>query len=236
MSLGHGASIVRDSLVLYLDAGNIKSYPGTGAVWSDLSGNGNNGTLANGAFFSVNTIAFDGVDDLVTLNSSAQFTPNTSAFSIEIAYQSNTNSVRTIPSTIYGRFRYYFDHVYSDNSARFAYVKKEFESTGSFVVNQVNFTNLRPKGSWNILTVSYVRDGENGTLYSYVNGVYNSSSTATRISNYTLTAEYIGNSNHSGLNYYAFDGNVGAIKIYNKALSNTEVAQNFEALRGRYGI
>src|SRR6056300_1567619 len=45
MSLCHGASIVRDGLVLHLDAANVKSYPGSGTTWYDLSGNENNFTL-----------------------------------------------------------------------------------------------------------------------------------------------------------------------------------------------
>ena len=239
MGLGHGASIVRDGLVLYLDAANKKSYGGSGTVWNDLSGNGNGGTLVNSVGYNSNnngSMVFDGVDDLITLNSSAQFGPDTPSFSIEIVYQSNINSIRTIPSTIYGRYRYYFDHVYTNNSARFAYVKKEYESSGSFVVNQLNFSGLNPKGSWNVLTVTYMKDGENGTLYGYVNGAYNGTSTATRISNYPLAFEYIGNSGHSSANYYVFDGNVGSVKIYNRILSNTEIQQNFNAIRGRYGI
>jgi hypothetical protein len=63
MSLGHGASIVRDGLVLYLDATNPKSYPGSGTTWKDLSGNGNNGTLVNGVGYTdanKGSLVFDG--------------------------------------------------------------------------------------------------------------------------------------------------------------------------------
>jgi hypothetical protein len=63
-----GPNIVTDGLVLYLDAANQKSYPGTGTTWNDLSGNGNNGTLVNGPTFNSDnngSIVFDGVDDYV---------------------------------------------------------------------------------------------------------------------------------------------------------------------------
>jgi len=59
-------SIVQDGLVLYLDAGNKASYPGTGTTWTDLSGNGNNATLFNGVNFDINNggaLVFDGIDD-----------------------------------------------------------------------------------------------------------------------------------------------------------------------------
>jgi hypothetical protein len=52
MALSHSPSIVTDGLVLCLDAGNPKSYPGSGTTWTDLSGNGNNGTLVNGVGYS----------------------------------------------------------------------------------------------------------------------------------------------------------------------------------------
>jgi hypothetical protein len=64
-----GPNIITDGLILSLDAANPKSYPGTGTVWNDLSGNGNNGTLINGPTFSSNnigSIVFDGVDDYTT--------------------------------------------------------------------------------------------------------------------------------------------------------------------------
>ena len=48
MGIAYNTSIVRDGLVLHLDAANKKSYPGSGTVWSDLSGNDRNGTLLNG--------------------------------------------------------------------------------------------------------------------------------------------------------------------------------------------
>jgi hypothetical protein len=66
MALSHSPSIVTDGLVLCLDAGNPKSYPGSGTTWTDLSGNGNNGTLVNGVGYSgdnLGSLSFDGVND-----------------------------------------------------------------------------------------------------------------------------------------------------------------------------
>jgi hypothetical protein len=52
MGLGHSPSAVTSGMVLALDAGNTKSYPNTGTTWTDLSGNGNTGTLTNGPTFN----------------------------------------------------------------------------------------------------------------------------------------------------------------------------------------
>jgi len=60
-------NIVTDGLVLYLDAANTKSYPGSGTTWTDIAAR-NNGTLTNGPTFSSangGLIVFDGIDDYV---------------------------------------------------------------------------------------------------------------------------------------------------------------------------
>ena len=70
MGLAHSPKIVTNGLVLCLDAGNTKSYPGSGTAWTDLSGRGNNGTLTNGPTYSSTnggSVVFDAVDDYVTV-------------------------------------------------------------------------------------------------------------------------------------------------------------------------
>ena len=76
MSLFHSPSLVTSGLVLCLDAGNPKSYPGSGTTWTDLSGRGNHGTLVNGPTFnSANggSIVFDGSNDYVELTAILEF-------------------------------------------------------------------------------------------------------------------------------------------------------------------
>jgi len=60
MGLGHNPSITTDGLILYLDAANARSYPGSGTTWFDLSGFGNNHTLANSPTFSSGAFTFNG--------------------------------------------------------------------------------------------------------------------------------------------------------------------------------
>ena len=71
--------IVLNGLVLYLDAGNPLSYPGTGTIWTDLSNFGNNGTLINGPTFNSGNggnIVFDGTNDFVTCGTAIGKLPN----------------------------------------------------------------------------------------------------------------------------------------------------------------
>jgi hypothetical protein len=85
---------VTDGLVLALDAGNAKSYPGSGTTWGDLSGNGNNGTLVNGVGYNGSnggSLSFDGVDDNVTTGK--VLVPRTGQFHIEgWCYLNQTNA------------------------------------------------------------------------------------------------------------------------------------------------
>ena len=70
MAVGYNPKIVTDNLILALDAANIKSYPGSGTTWTDLSGKGNNGTLVNGPTFNSGnsgSIEFDGTNDSISL-------------------------------------------------------------------------------------------------------------------------------------------------------------------------
>ena len=86
MAFIHSPQIVTSGLVLSLDAGNTKSYPGTGTTWFDKSGNTYNGTLTNGPTFNtanLGSIVFDGVDDYVTCGT-IPFTSNTFTIEVEV--------------------------------------------------------------------------------------------------------------------------------------------------------
>ena len=69
MAISYNPRTITDGLVLCLDAANSKSYPGSGTTWTDLSGNGNNGTLVNGPTYSSSnggSLVFDGTNDYIT--------------------------------------------------------------------------------------------------------------------------------------------------------------------------
>ena len=87
MSASSGQDIVDDGLILCLDAGDPKSYNGSGTTWTDRSGEGNKGTLTNDSTFDSDVggnIAFDGTDDKAYCGS---VTPNTEDFTIELLFK-----------------------------------------------------------------------------------------------------------------------------------------------------
>jgi len=74
MGVHNGAIIPQNGLQLLLDAANTKSYPGSGTTWTDLSGNGNTGTLTNSPTFTTDNggaIRFDGTNDYVVVADTA---------------------------------------------------------------------------------------------------------------------------------------------------------------------
>ena len=108
MALAHSPRIVTDGLALCLDAGNTKSYSGSGTTWNDLSGNGNTGTLTNGPTYSSDnggSIFFDGTNDYVSLvdnlGDPQQFTIEFWAYPTQLNFDSNNNYRRIfIPSPV----------------------------------------------------------------------------------------------------------------------------------------
>ena len=88
-------TIVTNGLILNLDASNTSSYPGTGTVWTDLSGQNNNGTLVNGVgYSSVNggTLTFDGVNDYVNMGNIFNFGTGDFTYEVVVLYNNLTSN------------------------------------------------------------------------------------------------------------------------------------------------
>jgi hypothetical protein len=221
MSIFAGPKIVEEGLVLYLDAANQKSYPGSGTTWFDLSGNLNNGTLTNGPVYSTlnkGNFIFDGVNDKI----STSYGPQLNDFTVIAWFKSNSGGS-------YNRV-----------------VDKDYAS-GMWIGRQSNISNSwgggvregsSPYGryitladnQWHMIVSK--REGTTHTIYG--DGVTNFISGTVSASSLSTTTFAFGTWS-SNLNE-RFTGNISQILIYNRALTNTEINKNFEATRGRYGI
>jgi hypothetical protein len=199
--------------VLCLDAGNSRSYPGTGTAWSDISGLGNNGTLTNGPTYSsdnLGSIVFDGSNDYVQFTSTSVqtvcFWGRMDADILGLAALVATSatgdgSLRTFPA---GTFRTSPDA----NDFYSGYVS-------SLMINGVS--NLSSDGAGG-LTIPGGR-----TLFQdfYVGAIGD----ARNIS--TISHTFMGR---------VYKGKVYAVYLYNRQLTNAELLQNYNAFRGRFGI
>jgi hypothetical protein len=216
MALAHSPSIVMNGLVLCLDAGNTKSYPGSGTTWNDISGNGNHGSLINGVSYSSSN---GGV--LVT-NGTNQYID---VIGLNLSTSNNTVmcATRYVDLTTPGRIvsarsnNWLLGHHSGNNSSYYA---------EGWVYNPSN------SGSGNIWRI-YTATGDysNDSWGIYVNGQF-----------ITSNANGINGPNGFSLGRYG-PGNtqyskaeISVLYCYNRVLSNTEIQQNFNALRGRYGI
>jgi hypothetical protein len=227
--------IVTDGLVLNLDAAKVDSYPGTGTTWYDLSGNNNNGTLTNGPTFSgigkQAAIVFDGTNDYVDCGSNAS-----------LDLDSLTQEVWLKP--VIGRRNPILGDSNSDSSDSRHSMWLELYSDNKFILifgdgsKFGDVSSLTTVSSNNIICVSCVRNNTNKTVQFYINGTgeivqpwANQSTIGTPVT-LGIYSLWIGGSNGFG----NMKDNIYNVRIYNRALSADEVSQNFNALRGRYGI
>jgi hypothetical protein len=230
--------IVTDGLVLNLDAGNPYSYlsGSSGTTWSNTVAVSSSisGSLQNGAVYSNGAITFDGSNDYVFISSSIPaglrigegdftidfwiYTLGTGAYSVcgnlndaegDGSYWVLVNSTYTGLQTI------------------------QFGSKGN---SEYKFgtTALTPN-VWTNVTLSRIGT----TMTAYINA--NTYATPITINNFTgnFNIDYLLGISKSGTNYnrYPLNGRLGVLKIYKgKGLTQTEITQNFNALRGRYGI
>ena len=230
MSSIGGPATVTSGLVLELDAGNIKSYPTTGTTWFDKSGNARNGTLTNGPTFntgSLGSIVFDGVDDYVTLGTQTLITTD---FTIGCWFnvQGVSSKEHFLISVGYSAISSFL--ITLNTTTTLFTIQPYYRNSDGLV------TGYPIAGNFNANTISYISITRSGLINTvYINGV-----SIGTFSNGTVLA--------SNLNFQLgwaiprnkaeayFKGSIYSSQIYNRALSASEVQQNFNATRARFGI
>jgi len=230
MGLYHSPSIVTDGLVLCLDAGNTKSYPGSGTTWADLSGNGNNGTLTNGPTYSSangGSIVFDGNNDYVAptgLTDSFLQANWTASFWV------NFNTLNT---TTFGSYdRTLLQHGSSNLRGGLHLCQRNTRIYFGLYTDDLEATTLLTTGGW--YNVVFTLNNSTYAKQIYLNGVLDNS--------HTGGGSYGGTGNNARIGGVVltfglyFDGFMPLCNFYNRVLTASEIQQNFNALRGRFGI
>ena len=229
-----GPEINENGLVLALDAGNTKSYPGSGTTWSDLIGNGNNGTLINGPTYSSDdggSIVFDGTNDYGTIEANQNYQIGDGYTLCAWVNPSNnpTNfggicgTFDTIPSSYYG-----FNFSIQPNSQRFYFLVGGW-SGGSF--NYIAATSQYTIGNWYYLVGT--NSGVNCKFY--INGVLDTTYTQAAVaSNPGSTTKFKLGRFYQGIDNFYYNGKLASVALYNRELSASEIQQNFNALKNRF--
>jgi hypothetical protein len=231
-------AIVRNGLILYLDASQNLSYPRSGTTWRDLTTNNNNGTLTNGPVFnSLNqgSIVFDGVNDFVSIPTPTNLLSfGTNPFTISLwIFPTYIWSGGFVSQTILSNYiNYNFDYIsyfYLGliNSNSFNNQITILDSNGNFMLGYTI-----PVNQWT--NVVFTRNGNNFT--SYRNGI--TQSTIVNISNYSgvRTNKICGGVGGTVNEIISFGGRLSQTLIYNRAITAAEVRQNYIATKSRFDL
>ena len=208
--------IVTDGLVVHLDAGNSNSYPGSGTTWYDLSGNGNDATLYNTPTHNASTNG--GIFSFNNSQSEYAIIPGnystTTSTVIAFARYTNTSSNGRVISAnnnwLMGWHANNIDKYYAEG-----WVSSTSGSTGTTDWICYAATGNYSADQWELY--------KNGT--SIVGPNANGSQGPNTI-NLARSGQY---------GEYA-DCEIGVVLVYNRILTASEVTQNFDALKGRYGL
>ena len=226
-----GPNGIVDGLVLALDAGNTKSYPGSGTTWTDLSGNSNTGTLTNGPTYSSDNggyLNFDGTDDYVNCGDKETFKIS-SQLTLEAFFNINSYNIW---SGIIGKSNtakgVYVMHL-SPSAQR---VRFSYNSGNPWTVNVIDGNYALTTNQWVHSVITY--DGTNVNFY--INGALDKTQNIGSITFDTGAGFAVSlGQDPPGSNEF-FNGRIAKATIYNRALTAAEVAQNYNALKGRYGL
>ena len=221
-------TIVQNGLVLNLDAGNTSSYPGTGTTWTDLSGNNNNGTLVNGVGYnSANggSLVFDGVDDYINLGSFFN-------------YQNFTISLWVYPGTTQVQYADIFDNNHT-GSRNFVLQQNNTN------VNQYGFGVFDGSGciscssditlaanTWTHLSYTFTPSDR---VITYLNGQMYSQGPLANNRNILYQSQNLSIARWSAGGRH-WNGRISNFSVYNRVLTDSEIQQNYNATKGRFGL
>ena len=228
--------IVKDGLVLDLDAGKLDSYNRLGTTWNDISGNRNNGTLFGVPTFDSNnngSIYFNGSSQVGTIPYNSSIPSGTAARTICCWFKWMANSYTAPGHEIFGmganvatgsRLALWIDQ---PNAS----IGIEIQGFGKVI------GTWSGRNTWVHLCVTMPLNGTLATMPLYYNGTFVSSpiylGSSAAAPNNPATEIKIGGIPTVPTGYL-FDGNISQILIYNRQLSASEVLQNYNATKGRY--
>lgn len=220
MAVSYNPKIVTNGLVFALDAANVKSYPGSGTTWTDLTGNSFNATSINSPTFTNNYFSLNGSSQYFTVSG----TPLTSVTTCTIMmWIYSAASQSDYAGLLYNRS--------GSNISGFHFFGTTNRLTWTW--NADSWTYLYdsgltvPQNAWSMVALSV---GATSTTF-WVNTSSNTQ-TFTTVSQ-SFNAINIG---RDPFGTRLFNGRIATTKMYNRALTAAEIQQNFNALRGRYGI
>lgn len=260
MGIAYNPKIVMDGLVLCLDAANPKSYPGSGTTWYDLSGRNQNFTLYNSPVFNGlygGELRFSGLNDYARLTNSASAGLIGSYGTIDMWFRTLNGTLQNASSGNYARLF---------SVANATGTGSDVGSTQGTNLDYSNYVCIARNNTAQTLAVWYKNNpggfepstviNVNNNLYWNVNVSWETVSSTMRFCFY-YNGTLVGGPNTYTVNPFTdattitlamncagavtsalenAEIAIGSFKLFNKTLTAVEVQQNFQAMRGRYGI
>ena len=222
-----GGNIVISGLTMYLDAANPKSYVSGSTFWNDISQRGLVGTLTNSPTFSntkVGSIVFDGVDDYIDIPTSPIVNDSYNNWTIDVWMRPGNQISRFISPSTNGLDQF----LGYDNTNQRVNVSIAESSDTNIRVRGGTIGSV-PIGVWSMVTVSI----NNLDIKIYVNGVLTNSYTETISIGSWVGLWRIGQRYN---NTFWYLGEMAIVKTYSRELSSSEVLQNYNATKSRFGL
>ena len=225
---------VTTNLVLYYDPSNLSSYPGTGTIINDLSGNGLNGTMSNITYTSP-YFTYNGTSSQVSVADNVLLEPGSGDWTMEVWVNQSVlgNDI------VLGKFDnggLSQDVSYSIRTTNTTYYAQYGSGSGSGPTLFANSTSyVGTLNTWYQIVYVFTNVATN-TIETFVNGVSigTVSHSLASILNSTNPL-YIGSYN-GGEFVQWFDGKIGITRLYNASLTSTQVLQNYNADKSKYGL
>jgi hypothetical protein len=213
---GYGKLAGADALVLCLDAADRNSYPGTGTAWSDVSGNNNNGTLTNGPTFSSangGSIVFDGTNDYVSIPGNSSTLSTLTVYTVELLIKATHSGNKVI----------------LEKGANLKMLIQPDQTNQLYYGDYTLFTDSVSIFNGNWINICIVQSLSVRSLY--INN---------QLKNTTNLGPSAANSNDivlmSRAGSFAQSGNISNFKIYNRALTASEIQHNYNIQKTRFGL
>ena len=236
MGIARGPKIVTSGLLLALDAADKLSYPGSGTTWRDLSGNNFNCTLTNGPTFSganMGSIVFDGTNDYVdTVNTGTTFQFANVTFTVSLWIKTSATSGVIISkgaTASTAGWMFQFDSAGTvSGTTKGSDGTNTYNRTSTSTVNNNTWRNIVAVYTTNTTTLA------SNTTSIYIDGVLSNGTGTLGGLVYATTTDTVQIGRRPTGAYWS--GSVSNIQIYNRSLTSTEILQNYNATKSRFGL
>lgn len=225
---------VTSNLVLYYDPSNSSSYSGSGTTINDLSGNGLNGTMSNITFISP-YFSYNGSSSQVSVADNSLLEPGSGNWTMEVWVNQSASGNDVVlgkfdPGGLSADVSY---SIRTTGTTYYAQIGSGSGSGSSLFVNSTNYSGTI--GSWSQIVYVF-KNGATKTLQTFVNGssIGTVSHNLSSILN-TSANLYLGSYNNGEYPQW-YDGKIGITRLYSEALSSSEVSQNYNADKSKYGL